>query len=146
MILLKTSPPYSGKLQLHIKINWYLMYNFPVHKHKNSHFKQWNTNYTFTFGPKIVTNQIHNKKMCFKMLKWPWHFGPFLLNNDRICHTTRFNKKGFSLFLGGDTLKDTIIRSWFFTMHHRKHNTYFDLTSCLHFSWFYSQYLNYNHT
>ncbi len=86
MILLKASPPYSGKLQLHIKINWYLMFNVPAHKHKKVASKKEAPFTPSHLDQKLSLIRSITKKICFIMLKWMWHFGPFLLNNDKICH------------------------------------------------------------
>jgi hypothetical protein len=44
------------------------MPNVPAHKHIKNQLHNERTIYTFTFGPIIATNQIHDKKICLKML------------------------------------------------------------------------------
>jgi hypothetical protein len=45
------------------------MPNVPTNKHTKNQLNNEITIYTFTFGPIIATNQIYDKKTCFKMLK-----------------------------------------------------------------------------
>jgi hypothetical protein len=61
------------------------MPNVPTHKHTKNQLNNERSIYTFIFGPIITTNQIHDKKMCWKMLKWPQRFRPFLSWSRRIC-------------------------------------------------------------
>ncbi len=77
---------------------------------QNTSNKQWKTIYTFTFGPLIVIDQIHKRRICTSVKITITFLVLFIgEQQDLHYHVTKFNKKRYLPLWGRDVLKCIIM-------------------------------------